>query len=92
MNENRIEHRLKREVEKRGGRALKLVSPGTSGVPDRLVLLPGGKTIFVELKAPGEILKPLQRKRATELKALGFQVYKIDSDQAIDDFLTEVFR
>jgi len=91
MLESKIERRLKQEVEKRGGRAWKFVSPGMAGVPDRLILLPGGKVIFVELKAPGEQLRPLQEKRAKELRELGFTVYKIDSISEIKSFIAEVF-
>ena len=87
-----MERRFKREVEKRGGKALKFTSPGMAGVPDRLVLLLGGRAVFAELKAPGEELEPLQQKRATEFQALGFLVYKIDSDPAIESFILEVFK
>ena len=90
MLENQIERQLKREIEKRGGKALKFTSPGTRGVPDRLVLLPGGRAVFVELKAPGEQLKPLQEKRAKELQILGFKVYRIDSISEIQGFIAEV--
>ena len=90
MNERRLENRLKLEVKKRGGKALKLTSPGMAGVPDRLVLFPGGRVVFVELKAPGEVMRPLQQKRATELRAMGFPVYCLDSVAAVRDFITEV--
>lgn len=90
MKEGTLEGRLKREVKKLGGMALKFVSPGMSGVPDRVVLLPGGRIIFVEMKAPGEPLRPLQEKRKEELKALGFQVYCLDSVAAVHTFIEEV--
>ncbi|MEW5952648.1 MAG: VRR-NUC domain-containing protein [Bacillota bacterium] len=90
MNETRLERRLKNEVERRGGKALKLVSPGMRGVPDRLVLLPGAHVVFVEMKAPGEKPTPLQEKRAADLRELGFQVYCIDSITTIDEFIREV--
>lgn len=63
MKESQLERLLKREVERYGGKAMKFVSPGLSGVPDRLVLLPGGRAVFAEMKAPGEKLRPLQVKR-----------------------------
>lgn len=88
--EKQIEARLKREVERMGGLALKFISPGAGGVPDRLVLLPYKKIIFVELKSPGEKLRPLQQKRKTQLEVLGFQVYVIDSYQAVEGFVREV--
>lgn len=88
--EGRLERRLKREVESMGGKALKFTSPGMAGVPDRLVLLPGGKAVFVEMKATGEKLRPLQKKRKRELETLGFDVFKLDSLESIDEFVKEV--
>ena len=90
MLEKQIEARLKREVEKAGGLALKFISTGTGGVPDRIVLLPGKEVVFVELKGPGKSLSPLQQKRKKQLEMLGFQVYVIDSYQAVRDFLGDV--
>ena len=51
--EKTIEHKLVKAVHLMGGLALKFISPGFDGVPDRVVLLPGGKAAFVELKATG---------------------------------------
>ncbi len=90
--ESKIEARLKAKVAKAGGLTLKFLSPGTAGVPDRLVLLPGKKIFFAELKAPGEKLRPLQQKRKQQLERLGFQVYIIDSCQAVRDFMREVAK
>ena len=70
--------------------ALKFVSPGMAGIPDRLVLLPKGRIYFVELKAPGKALRPLQVKRKRQLEALGFKVYVIDSYEKIQLFIDEV--
>lgn len=90
LRENRIEKRLKDEIKKIGGKALKFVSPGVSGVPDRIVLLPHGKIFFIELKAPGEKLKPLQVHRAKELIDLGFNVRCLDSIESVLQFISEV--
>ena len=90
MDENRIEKRLKKEIEKLGGKALKFVSPGVSGVPDRIVLLPHGEMIFVELKAPGKKLSVIQEYRAKQYRALGFDVRCIDSTELIMDLIKEV--
>ncbi len=90
MREQEIETRLKEEVERAGGLALKFISPGAAGVPDRIVLLPGKEIYFVELKAPGEQLRPLQLKRKKQLEKLGFKVYVIDSIQAVSAFMREV--
>lgn len=90
MYESTVERRLVRAVERSGGLALKFISPGRAGVPDRLVCLPGARVVFVELKAPGGRPRPLQLKRTEELRALGFEVRVIDGPQAVDDFVREV--
>ena len=90
MRESLIERKLVIEVKKRGGLAVKFVSPGLDGVPDRLVLFPGGKLAFVELKAPGKTMRPLQEKRARQLTALGFQVYCVDNKEKIGGVLDEI--
>jgi len=92
MRETTIEKKLKTEVEKHGGKAYKFVSPGMSGVPDRIVLFPGGRLFFVELKAPSKNLEPLQVKRKKELEQLGFKVFKIDTFAGVNDFLKEVLQ
>ncbi|WP_147565112.1 VRR-NUC domain-containing protein [Clostridium tyrobutyricum] len=90
MLESKIENKLKIEVKKRGGMALKFVSPGLAGVPDRIVLMPKGKVAFVELKAPGKKMRVLQLKRKKQLETLGFKVYLIDSFKAVNDFIQEM--
>ena len=59
--EKQIEDHLRNKVKKLGGRAYKFVSPGNSGIPDRLVILPGGKVGFAELKRPGRKNKKITR-------------------------------
>ena len=90
MKESHIEKNLILAVKKRGGLALKLVSPGMSGVPDRMVIFPRGRLSFVEVKAPGEKLRPLQIKRKRQLEALGFSVYCLDDIRAIGGMLDEI--
>ena len=65
-------------------------SPGLDGVPDRIVLLPGGKAAFVELKADGQKLRPLQERRKRQIEALGFKVYCVDSAEQIGGILDEI--
>ncbi|MHB8061353.1 MAG: PDDEXK family nuclease [Ruminiclostridium sp.] len=84
MLESQIEKKLKKAVEAKGGKCFKFVSPGMSGVPDRICLYPGGRIIFVELKAPREKPRPLQLKRHKEIRALGFDVRVIDSEEQIN--------
>ncbi len=78
MREKQIEQKLVQEVKKRGGICPKFVSPGFAGMPDRLILLPGGRLAFAELKAPGQKPRPLQKARHALLRRLGFLVLVID--------------
>lgn len=90
MRESFVERKLTTEAKKRGGLAVKFVSPGLDGVPDRLVLLPGGRMAFVEVKAPGKKMRPLQVHRAKQLTSLGFRVYTVDSTEMIGGVLDEI--
>jgi hypothetical protein len=92
MTEKELELMLVKEVRKRGGRAFKFISPGINGVPDRLVLLPGGRVGFVEVKAPGKKMRPNQIKRKSELEELGFLVYCLDSPEDIGGVVDAIAR
>ena len=87
IREKSIEKRLVIAIRKRRGLCPKWVSPGLDGVPDRIILLPGGRIAFAELKAPGKPLRPLQRRRKAQLEALGFRVYVIDNQEQIGGVL-----
>ena len=78
MRESEVEKQFVAAVRAVGGQALKFTSQSMNGVPDRLVLLLGGKCAFVELKAPGKQMRILQRKRRQQLEALGFPVFCVD--------------
>ena len=90
MYERTIEQKLAARVKAMGGIAPKFTSPGFDGMPDRLVLLPGGRMGFVELKAPGRKPRPLQLVRHRLLQRLGFNVYVIDEINQIDSVLEEI--
>lgn len=79
IREREIELVLRREALARGGRALKFVSPGTGGVPDRIVLLPGGLVCFVELKAPGRKPRASQQVMLRRLYGLGCRTATVDN-------------
>ena len=83
MREQFIEKKFTDAVKKMGGIAPKFVSPGLDGVPDRLVLLPMGRMAFVEFKAPGKKMRPLQIRRKKQLESLGFKVFCVDSIEQI---------
>jgi hypothetical protein len=87
MRENIIEFYLRDRVKALGGIAYKFISPGNSGVPDRLILLPGGKSIFIELKAPGKQPIAIQNLQHKRIRALGFTVLIIDSKEKVDEFV-----
>jgi len=85
--EKSIETYLRDRVKALGGKAYKFVSPGNNGVPDRMVCLPGGKALFVELKGPGKKPTPLQKRQISYLSGLDFSVWVIDSKAGVDEFI-----
>lgn len=90
MREKEIEQKLVDTVKKHGGICPKFVSPGFSGMPDRIVLLPKGKFAFVELKAPNKKPRPLQVARHKLLMGLGFRVYVIDGIEQTGGIIDEI--
>ena len=85
--EKEIEQKLVDIVKKHGGRCEKLVNVGFAGFPDRTVLLPGGKVIFVETKRPkGGRYSTLQDKWRDWLHALGFSYYRIKDLEQLKTF------
>ena len=91
-SESEIEVYLVKSVKSKNGLCMKWTSPGNAGVPDRIVIVPGGKVYFVELKAEGkkENLSPLQRNFMNKLKNLNCDVRVIASFQEVEDFIKEV--
>lgn len=87
MLEKTVEKRLVDGIKRRGGKALKFIPTACKGMPDRLVLLPGGRVIWVELKADDGELSPMQCKRRKELQALGFEVYVLQGVGMVEEFL-----
>ena len=90
MRENEIEAKLVAAVKAVGGVCWKFTSPGTAGVPDRIVLMPQGRIAFVEVKAPGETPRPLQRLRIQTLQRLGFKAFVLDSPQQIGGIIDAI--
>lgn len=87
MREYVVENEFVKAVKAAGGVAYKLTSQTANGLPDRLVLFPVAKAVFVELKAPGKMMRPLQRKRRYQLMKLGFPVLCIDRMPQIKPFI-----
>ena len=90
MREKIIEEKFTKAVKQNGGVCWKFTSPGTAGVPDRIVLMPKGHIAFVEVKAPNQKPRPLQLSRHRLLRRLGFQVYVLDALEDIDKIILEV--
>ena len=90
MREKTIEKKLVIAIKDMGGIAPKFISPGLDGMPDRIVLLPGGRMGFVEVKAPGKVPQPLQEARHRMLRMLGFKVYVLDTVDQIGGILDAI--
>lgn len=90
MLEKEIEKYLRDKIKNLGGIAYKFISPGNNGVPDRIVLLPCGKIIFVELKKEHGKTSNLQDMQIARIRNLGFDVRIIDSKQKVDEFINEI--
>lgn len=86
-SEKILEPKLAREVKKVGGWALKLPATFVSGLPDRLVLMPGGRAYFVEMKTTGEKPRKIQLAIHRKLRSMGFDVFVIDSTKGINEFI-----
>lgn len=87
MNEKLIEKKLREAVKKLGGKALKFSSPYETGYPDRLILMPGGRTYWAELKTTGKRPTEKQLLKQFELRSLGFVSEVIDSIETLNNFL-----
>ena len=86
--EKDIEKYLKNQIDDMGGLCLKFISPGNAGVPDRIVILPGGRVWFVELKAEGGRVRPLQIWWQKRLWAVGIPSLIIKNKVEAQVFIT----
>ncbi|MCI8940278.1 MAG: VRR-NUC domain-containing protein [Dorea sp.] len=90
MLEKELEAKFREGVKAAGGRAYKFVSPGNSGVPDRLVVLPKGHIGFVELKQRGKKPTKLQERQHNILRSLGCYTAVLDRPENIGKVLDEI--
>lgn len=91
MQEKTVEAYLVKQVaEHLRGKVMKWVSPGNNGVPDRLVIIPGGRIYFVELKAPGKRPRKLQEYVHKQLREMGCVALVIDTKEKVDGFIKAV--
>lgn len=87
MRESKIEEYLRKQVKSLGGIAYKFVSPGNVGVPDRMIVLPGGVVDFIELKAPGKKPTSKQNLQMGRLRSRGANVWVIDSIEKVNQYI-----
>ncbi|GIP14376.1 nuclease [Paenibacillus montaniterrae] len=90
MRERDIEQYLVKQTKAAGGKAYKWTSPGNAGVPDRIVMLPGGRVAFIELKAPGGKPTALQLNQQRMIASMGLPVQIIDSKEAVDQIISRM--
>lgn len=88
--EKDIERKLVSGVRSIGGIAYKFVSPGNDGVPDRMVCLPGGRVIFIELKTERGRLTVRQERQIGRLTAMGMDCRVLYGEKQVEDFLLEL--
>lgn len=91
-SESQLEKILCDTVKEMGGMALKFVSPGRAGVPDRIILMPNGKIYFVEMKSPRGEVNPIQEYVFEKFEKLGSKVHIINSVEAIKNFRQKIFN
>ena len=87
--ENDIEKHLKKQITKIGGLCYKFTSPGTRGVPDRIVIYKG-ETFFIEMKRPGGKLRKDQQKIAKQIEQQGVKVFVLDTKMSVDHFVLKM--
>lgn len=89
--EKSVENRLRQSCRRRGAIAYKFVSPGRRGVPDRLIVMPGGRCVFVELKQEGRKPDVLQEREIERLRRLGAEVYVAAGAAEVVELLEHLF-
>ena len=87
MLEKEIEKKLVEGIRRLGGRAYKWVSPGSNGVPDRIIVMPGGRILFVELKTSTGVVSKLQKMQIRMLSQMGCDVRVLYGMEGVQDLL-----
>jgi hypothetical protein len=90
MKESQIERHLVEGVKRLGGMCLKFVSPGTLGVPDRIIITAKGRVIFVELKTETGRLTKIQRYVIGEMQKRGADARVVKGIDEVKELLAEI--
>lgn len=91
-SEKALEAKLRDRVKAAGGLALKVSSQHYTGLPDRMVLMPGGRITFAEMKTTGQKPTKVQQSRHEELRSLGFEVFVLDTTEGINKFMEHIIK
>ena len=86
-NEQSVEKYLCRKIKEHGGICVKLT--GYNGIPDRLIIMPNGKCYFVELKAEGGKLSPVQIAVHYKMQMLGHEVYVLWNHAEVNNWIKQ---
>lgn len=89
-SEKKIERKLVNDVKANGGMCIKLLCDNLLGLPDRMVLMPYNKIIFVELKTTGQKPRRIQLFMHNKLRGLGFRVEVIDTIEGVNEFIKQI--
>ena len=90
MRERDIEKRLGSRIRQMGGLYYKFTSPGNAGVPDRLIVMPGGVIWFVELKADSGRVAPVQEYQIKLLQDRGANACVVRGAAGVEEFLRKL--
>jgi hypothetical protein len=90
MRESALEQRFNRKVQQRGGQSYKICPEYCAGIPDRMVLMPGGRLYLVELKADDGALRPIQRVWHERARELGTTVVVLQGNAEVDAWLESI--
>lgn len=91
-SEKLLEQTVNRTVKTLGGWSIKLVPLYIAGLPDRLILMPGGRAYFAEIKTTGQKPRPIQLSIKRKLEAVGFTVFIVDSKEAISNMVNIIMK
>lgn len=91
-NEKVLERKFAAAIMAAGGRSFKLPAVYVSGLPDRIALMPGGVAFFAEIKSTGKKPTPIQKSIHKKIRALGFDVYVIDTLDGLSETLKKYIR
>jgi len=88
--EKTIENYLIKRIQSLGGECEKFTSPMRRSVPDRIISMPGGRIVFVEVKRFGKQATDMQARDHQRRREMGFSVWTVDSKAAVDHLVEEL--